>query len=113
MIDGEELALVIGTVSMLSFKPLSLAARSLAEGTTSNEELPTAPPTGVYGCALCTPLVGELAGTNEPSEIGTSAGSLARVRSRGGSGTLDLPLSFRSRSARLVLALMRLFIRGL
>ena len=52
MIDGEEFALVIGTVSMLSFKPLSLAARSLAEGTTSNDELPTAPPTGVYGWAL-------------------------------------------------------------
>ena len=98
---------------MLSFRPLSLAARSLAEGTTSNDELPTAPPTGVYGCALCMPLVGELAGISDPSEVGTSAGSLARVRRRGGSGTRDLPLSLRSSSARLVLALILLLTLGL
>ena len=47
MIDGEEFALVIGTVSILSLNPISLAARSLTGGTTSNDELPTAPPTGV------------------------------------------------------------------
>ena len=93
--------------------PLSLAARSLTEGTISNDELPTAPPTGVYGCALCMPLVGELAGTSDPSEMGTSAGSLARVRRRGGSGTRDLPLSLRSSSARLVLALILLLTLGL
>ena len=109
----EEFALTIGTVSILSFNPLSLAARSLTEGTTSNDELPTAPPTGVYGCARLMPLVGELAGTKDPSEMGTSAGSLAKVLRRGGSGTRDLPLSFRSSSARLVLALMRLLTRGL
>ena len=113
IIDGEEFALTIGTVSILSFNPLSLAARSLTEGTTSNDELPTAPPTGVYGCARLIPLVGELAGTSDPSEMGTSAGSLAKVLRRGGSGTRDLPLSFRSSSARLVLALMRLFTLGL
>ena len=47
MMDGEEFALMIGTVSILSLKALSLAARSLAEGTTLNDELPTAPPIGV------------------------------------------------------------------
>ena len=40
MIDGEELDLKIGTVSTLSLRPLSLAARSTAEGTTSKHELP-------------------------------------------------------------------------
>ena len=111
--DGEEFALVFGTVSMLSLKPLSLAARSLAEGITSNDELPTAPPTGVYGCALCMPLVGELAGKSDPLEMGTSAGSITSVRRRGGSGTRDLPLSFRSNSARLVLVLILLLTLGL
>ena len=52
MIDGEEFALVIGTVSILSSNPLSLAARALTGGTISNDELPTAFPTGVYGCTL-------------------------------------------------------------
>ena len=51
MIEGEELALAIGMVSALSSNPLSLAARALTEGTISNDELPTAFPTGVYGCA--------------------------------------------------------------
>ena len=58
MIDGEELALAIGMVSALSSNPLSLAARALTEGTISNDELPTAFPTGVYGCARGAPLVG-------------------------------------------------------
>ena len=51
MIEGEELALAIGMVSALSSNPLSLAARALTEGTISKDELPTAFPTGVYGCA--------------------------------------------------------------
>ena len=38
MIDGEELDLRIGTVSMLSLRPLSLAARSTADGTISKDE---------------------------------------------------------------------------
>ena len=59
------------------------------------------------------PLVGVLAGTSDPSEIGTSAASLTNVLSRGGRGMLVLPLSFFSNSARLVLALMRLLILGL
>ena len=113
MIDGDEFDLNMGTVSILSFCPLSLAARSLAEGSNSNDELPIAAPTGVYGCALCMPLEGEFAGTSEPSEIGTSAGSLPSVLSRGGSGIRDLPLSLRSNSARLVLALILLLTLGL
>ena len=75
MIEGEELALTIGIVSALSFNPLSLAARALAGGTISNDELPTAFPTGVYGCARWGPLVGVLAGTRDPSDIGVSAAS--------------------------------------
>ena len=51
IIDGEELALAIGIVSVLSSNPLSLAARALTGGTISKDELPTAFPTGVYGCA--------------------------------------------------------------
>ena len=70
MIDGDELDLSMGTVSMLSLRPLSLAARSVADGSISNDELPIAAPTGVYGCALWTSLAGELAGARDPSEIG-------------------------------------------
>ena len=68
IIDGEELALAIGIVSVLSSNPLSLAARALTGGAISKDELPTAFPTGVYGCARCGPLVGVLAGIREPSE---------------------------------------------
>ena len=75
IIDGEELDRAIGMVSILSLNPLSLAARSIAEGTNSNDELPTASPTGVYGCALSCPLVGDTFGAKEPSGIGISAGS--------------------------------------
>ena len=64
--DGEKLDRKIGMVSVLSLSPLSLAARSTADGTTSNDELPTALPTGVYGCALFCPLIGELHGTRDP-----------------------------------------------
>ena len=46
-IDGEELDLRFGVVSILSLTPLSLAARLTTEGTYSNDELPTASPTGV------------------------------------------------------------------
>ena len=113
MIDGEEFALGIGTVSTLSSNPLSLAARVLADGTTSKDELPTAFPTGVYGCARCGPLVGVLAGTKDPSEIGISAASLTKVLNRGGPGIAERPRSFLSISARLVLALILLLIRGL
>ena len=113
IIEGDELALAIGMVSALSSNPLSLAARALIGGTISNDELPIASPTGVYGCARWGPLVGVLAGTSDPSEIGTSAASVTRVLRRGGPGRLDRPLSFLSISARLVLALMRLLIRGL
>ena len=59
------------------------------------------------------PLVGVLAGTSDPSEIGTSAASLIKVLSRGGPGILVLPLSFLSNSARLVLVLIRLLTLGL
>ena len=52
MIDGDEFDRNMGTVSMLSSRPLSLAARSVADGSISNDELPIAAPTGVYGCAL-------------------------------------------------------------
>ena len=96
MIDGEELALAIGIVSVLSSKPLSLAARALTGGTISKDELPTAFPTGVYGCARCIPLVGVLASTSEPSEIGTSAASVTKVLNLGGPGRLERPLSFLS-----------------
>ena len=113
MIEGDELALAIGIVSALSSNPLSLAARALTGGTISNDELPTASPTGVYGCARCGPLVGVLAGTSDPSEIGTSAASEINVLSRGGPGMFVRPLSFLSISARLVLALIRLLMRGL
>ena len=113
MIDGEELDLRIGTVSMLSLRPLSLAARSVADGTISNDELPTALPTGIYGCAPLAPLTGDMAGTSEPSEIGTSAGSWLRVLRRGTSGTRDLPLSCLSISARLVLLRNLLLTLGL
>ena len=65
MIDGDEFDLNVGMVSTLSFSPLSLAARSVAAGNISNDELPTAAPTGVYGCDLGTPLAGELAGASE------------------------------------------------
>ena len=65
MIDGDEFDLNMGTVSTLSFRPLSLAAQSVADGSMSNDELPIAAPTGVYGCALLTPLAGELAGTSD------------------------------------------------
>ena len=101
-------------VSALSSNPLSLAARALIGGTISNDELPIASPTGVYGCARWGPLVGVLAGTSDPSEIGTSAASVTRVLRRppGGPGKLVRPLSLLSISARLVLALMRLLIRG-
>ena len=58
-------------------------------------------------------LWGVLAGTSDPSEIGTSAASVTRVLRRGGPWMLLRPLSFLSISARLVLALMRLLIRGL
>ena len=96
MIDGEEFALTIGIVSALSSNPLSLAARALTGGTISNDELPTASPTGVCGCARCGPHVGVLAGTNDPSEIGISAASEINDRRRGGtwdSGTASfLPL---------------------
>ena len=51
--------------------------------------------------------------TSEPSEIGTSAGFLPSVLSLGGSGIRDLPLSLRSNSARLVLALILLLTLGL
>ena len=47
IIDGDEFDRNMGTVSMLSSKPFSLAARSLAEGSNSNDEPPTAAPTGV------------------------------------------------------------------
>ena len=57
--------------------------------------------------------MGVLAGTSDPSEIGTSAASLANVLSLGGSGMLVRPLSLLSNSARLVFALMRLLILGL
>ena len=40
MIDGDEFDLSMGTVSMLSLRPLSLAARSVADGSNSNDELP-------------------------------------------------------------------------
>ena len=108
MIEGEELDLMIGTVSMLSLIALSLAARSTADGTISKDELPTACPTGVYGCAR---LTGEAAGTNDPSEMGISAGSWLRVR--GTSRTRDLPLSCLLISAKLVLLLSLLLILGL
>ena len=98
---------------MLSLSPLSLAARSVADGSTSNDELPIAAPTGVYGCVLLTPLTGEVAGAREPSEIGTSAGSQPKVRNLGTSGTRDLPLSLLSISARLVLARILLLTLGL
>ena len=65
----------IGMVSMLSLSPLSLAARSTAERTNSKDELPTALPTGVYGCALFCPLIVEPHGTKDPSGVRTSAGS--------------------------------------
>ena len=52
MIDGDEFDLNMGTVSTLSFSPRSLAARSVADGSISNDELPMAAPTGIYGCAL-------------------------------------------------------------
>ena len=113
MIEGEELALAIGMVSALSFNPLSLAARALTGGTISNDELPTASPTGVYGCARWGPLVGVLAGTRDPSDIGTSAASEINDLRRGGPGTPVRPLSFLSISARLVLALILLLMRGL
>ena len=41
MIEGEELDLIIGTVSILSLIALSLVARSTADGTISKDELPT------------------------------------------------------------------------
>ena len=113
MIDGEEFALGIGTVSTLSSNPLSLAARVLADGTISKDELPTAFPIGVYGCARCGPLLGVLAGTSEPSDIGISAASFTRVLNLGGPGIAERPRSFLSISARLVLALILLLIRGL
>ena len=113
MIEGEELALTIGIVSALSFNPLSLAARALTGGTISNDELPTASPTGVYGCARWGPLVGVLAGTRDPSDIGASAASEINDLRRGGPGILVRPLSFLSISARLVLALILLLMRGL
>ena len=68
MIDGDEFDLRIGTVSILSLRPLSLAARSVADGSISNDELTIAAPTGVYGCVLLTPLTGVVAGAREPSE---------------------------------------------
>ena len=52
MIDGDEFDLSMGTVSMLSLRPLSLAARSVADGSTSNDELPMAASAGVDGCVL-------------------------------------------------------------
>ena len=55
------------------------------------------------------PLTGEVAGTIDPSEIGTSAGSRLSVLNRGTSGIRDLPLSCLSISARLVL-LRNLFL---
>ena len=113
MIDGEELDLRIGTVSMLSLSPLSLAARSVADGTISNDELPTALPTGVYGCAPLAPLTRDVAGTSEPSEIGISAGSRFRVLNLGTSGMRDLPRSCLSISAKLVLHRSLLFTLGL
>ena len=112
-IDGEELDLGIGVVSILSFPLPSLAARLTTEGTNSKDELPTASPTGVYGCALIDPLLGEPLGITEPSGIGTSAGSWFRSLRRGGSGTLDLPVSCFSISARLVLPRILFFILGL
>ena len=57
--------------------------------------------------------MGVLAGTIEPSEIGTSAASVTNVLRRGGPGRLVRPLSFLSISARLVFVLMRLLILGL
>ena len=57
--------------------------------------------------------MGVLAGTSDPSEIGTSAASVTSVLSRGGPGMLVRPLSFLSISAKLVFALMRLLILGL
>ena len=111
--DGEEFDLIIGIVSMLSFIPTSLAARSTVEGTPSNDELPTVFPTGIYGCARSCPLLGEPLGFNEPSEIGISAGSRFNNLNCCGSGTLHLPLACLSISARLVLHLSRLFTLGL
>ena len=113
MINDDQFDLNMGTVSTLSFRPLSLAAQSVADGSISNDELPIAAPTGVYGCALLMPLAGELAGTSDPSEIGTSAGSQPSVLSLGTSGIRDLPLSCLSISARLVFERSLLFTLGL
>ena len=57
--------------------------------------------------------MGVLAGTSDPSEIGTSAASATNVLRRGGPGMWVRPLSFLSISARVVLALIRLLMRGL
>ena len=73
-IEGDELDLGIGVTSILSFNPTSLAARFVIEGT-YKKKLPTASPIGIYGCIRADPLLGEVLGTTDPSEIGTSAGS--------------------------------------
>ena len=71
-IDGEELDLMIGIASILPSGPISLAARLSVEGTYSKDELPTAFPTGVYGCALFCPLVGEPLVGNGPNTVSES-----------------------------------------
>ena len=53
IIDGDEFDRNMGTVSMLSSKPLSLAARSLADGSSSKDELPIAAPTGYPPTHFC------------------------------------------------------------
>ena len=111
--DGEEFALMIGTVSMLSLKPyrwqLGLWQKELLQMTNFQPHHRLVYRDVPSECQSW----GELAGISEPSEMGTSAGSLTRVRRRGGSGSRERPLSFRSISARLVLALILLFTLGL
>ena len=112
-IDGIEIDRAIGIVSILSSTPLSLAARLSTEGIHSNEELPTAFPTGVYGCALCCPLTaasGDSGGISDPSGMGTSVGSWLNTLNLGISGIRDLPLSCLSSSAMLVLLRILLLI---
>ena len=53
----------------------------------------------VWMCSVC-PLVGVLAGTRDPSEIGISAASEINDRRRGGAGILARPLSFLSMSGK-------------
>ena len=47
-----DVVLAIGIMSLLSSNPVALVARLADEGTTSNNDPFTAPPTGQYGCTL-------------------------------------------------------------